>query len=110
MTWYTTQNNVLLAQFKKTLISNIPNKAFSSFIHYTAWRYEIESVKNYIFGFNRIFNFFKGFNDCPDLAVDIDAELGNLMEITVFDGKTVEQAVIPLYKQECNQGTCLVFS
>ena len=47
-------------------------------------------------------------------AVNTDAESGNLMEITVFDGKTVAQATafIPvnhLYKQECDHGTCLVF-
>ena len=47
-------------------------------------------------------------------AVNMDAESGNLMEITVFDGKTVAHAtefpyLIHLYKQECDHGTCLVF-
>ena len=47
-------------------------------------------------------------------AVNTDAESGNLMEITVFDGKTVAKPqhfhpVNHLYKQECNHGTCLVF-
>ena len=42
-------------------------------------------------------------------AVNTDAESGNLMEITVFDGKTVAQAVNNLCKQEYIHGTCLVF-
>ena len=41
----------------------------------------------------------------------MDAESGNLIEITVFDEKTVAQATAlnHLYKQECNHGTCLIF-
>ena len=30
-------------------------------------------------------------------AVNTDAESGNLMEITVFDGKTVAQAIFPAF-------------
>ena len=45
-------------------------------------------------------------------AVKMDAESGNLIDITVFDAKTVAQATeFPsrVYKQECDHGTCLVF-
>ena len=38
-------------------------------------------------------------------AVNMDAESGNIMEITISNGKTV----IRLYKQECNPGSCLEF-
>ena len=46
-------------------------------------------------------------------AVNTDAESGNLMEITVFDGKTVVQATAfpsrePSVKQECDHGTCKI--
>ena len=40
-------------------------------------------------------------------ALNMDAESGNLREITVSDGKivahaTISHPVIPLYKQKCN--------
>ena len=43
-------------------------------------------------------------------AVNMDAKYGNLMEITVSDGKPHNSHhVNVLYKQECDHGTCLVF-
>ena len=46
-------------------------------------------------------------------AVNVYGESGNLMEITVSDGKTSTSHRIPnpvnhLYKQECNHVTCLI--
>ena len=47
-------------------------------------------------------------------TIYMDAESGNVMEMTVSDGNTAAQATESpshehLHKQECSHGTCLVF-
>ena len=45
-------------------------------------------------------------------AVKMDTESGNIMKITVFDGKTVAQATeFPSHEPsvKCDHGACLVF-
>ena len=86
-------------------ISLLPIKGCSSFIDCKAWRHESESVKT----------MYLALTIALISAVKMYAESGNLMEIMVFDGKTVAQATeFPfhepyIYKQECDHGTSLVF-
>ena len=70
-TWLGTKHKImsLLAIFKNTHFHiTIPIKGFSSFIYNKAWRHKRESVYKYKFGCICIFNFFLGFNDCPNFG------------------------------------------
>ena len=67
----------LLATFKRTI------KGCSSFIYCKACRHERESVKTMYLYVLMIVHV---------SAVNTDAESGNLMEITVFDGKIAAHA------------------
>ena len=100
----------LMAIFKKTHFRiAIPIKGCSSFIYNRAWRHENESVKIINLDADAFFIFSRALI-AQISAVKIDAESGNLMENVVSDGKTVSHATeFRLYKQECNNGTRLVF-
>ena len=57
-----------------------------------AWRHESESVKTIYLDALEILIWSRALMIAQTSAVNTDAESGNLMEITVFDGKTVAQA------------------
>ena len=90
--WLGTQQKIIsfLAKFKNAHFRNtIPIKGCSSFIDCKAWRHESESVKTMYLDATE---YFIPSRALMISAVKMDAESDNLMEITVFDGKTVAQA------------------
>ena len=77
-----------LAIFKKTHFRiTIP----ISFIRCKAWRHESESVKTMYLDAIESSICSRALMIAQTSAVNTDAESGNLMEMTVFDGKTAAQ-------------------
>ena len=93
--WLGTQHKImsLLAIFKKThFCITIPINGYSSYINCKAWRHESESVKTMYLDATEYFISSRALTIAQISTVKMDAESGNLMEITVFDGQTVAQA------------------
>ena len=87
--WLGTQQKTI---FKTTHFHiTIPIRGCSSFICCKAWRHESESVKTMYLDAVDILICSRALMIAQTSAVNMDAESGNLMEITVFDGKTVAQ-------------------
>ena len=97
----------LLAIFKTTHFRiTIPINGCSSFIYTKAWKHESESVKNINLDADVFVISSRALMIAQISAEKIDAESGNLVENLVSPNSHL---VIRLYKQECNNGTCLEF-
>ena len=94
-TWLGTQHKImfLLAIFKMTYFRiTIPIMVCSNFIYNRAWRHESEYVKIINLDADEFLISSRALMIAQILGVEIDAESGNILDISVSDGKTVAHA------------------